>query len=314
MLFHEIYGSYFHVVAEILEEAVQHRLTGGRLNEIVQEKAFAESGLTIPASLREDWPLLQEDLSTPLHHVPTIPLTTLQKRWLKTLLQDSRIRLFAPDPGGLEDVEPLFDWDDVVYFDQYADGDPYENPQYIQNFRTIMTGIHEHRRAQVVYCRTEGRRQTSLCVPKYMEYSEKDDKFRVIVSESRGIRTLNMSRIESCELLGQAVGRMVPQQKSGKCALTFRLKDERDALKRALVQFSHFEKESVRLGDREYEVTLKYDREDEIELLIQILSFGPMVQVVAPEQFIALIRERLRKQNRLRSDGLYTDKPFQREA
>ncbi len=299
MLFHEIYGSYFHVVGEILAEAVQHRLTGARINTLVQEKAFAESNLTIPAALEKDWPLLREDLSTPLHRVPAMPLTTLQKRWLKTLLQDGRIRLFAPDPTGLEEVEPLFDWQDVVYYDQYADGDPYEDEQYIKNFRIMMTAMHQCRKVRVTYCWAEGRSRTSVCVPCDMEYSQKDDKFRVIVSTEGNSHTLNMARVAQCVLMEQAERGECPQRRTQQCEVTFHLRDERNALDRAMLHFSHFEKETVRLGDREYQVTLTYDREDETELLIRMLSFGPMVKVVAPERFMGLMRERLGMQNRL---------------
>ncbi len=39
-----------------------------------------------------------------------------------------------------------------------------------------------------------------------------------------------------------------------------------------------------------------YDKDDETEMVIRILSFGPMIKVVQPEHFINLIKERLRKQ------------------
>ena len=52
MLFSEIYGSYFNVVAAVLSEAAENTLTTGKLTAIVQEKAFAESVLSIPAALQ----------------------------------------------------------------------------------------------------------------------------------------------------------------------------------------------------------------------------------------------------------------------
>ena len=107
MLFSEIYGSYFNVVAAILSEAAENTLTTGKLTAIVQEKAFAESVLSIPAALQSGaWPLLDSGYHTVLRGKPTMPLTTLQKRWLKALLSDPRIALFDPDMRGLEDVEP----------------------------------------------------------------------------------------------------------------------------------------------------------------------------------------------------------------
>lgn len=47
MLFSEIYGSYFNVVAAVLSEAAENTLTTGKLTAIVQEKAFAERQLPI---------------------------------------------------------------------------------------------------------------------------------------------------------------------------------------------------------------------------------------------------------------------------
>ena len=52
MVFNEIYGSYFRAVGAILTEAVKGPVTGSRIREIVQEKAFGESILTIPEALR----------------------------------------------------------------------------------------------------------------------------------------------------------------------------------------------------------------------------------------------------------------------
>lgn len=97
MLFSEIYGSYFNVVAAVLTEAAEETLTAGKLTAIVQEKSFAESVLSIPAALQSGaWPLLDSDFHTILREKPTMPLTTLQKRWLKAILSDPRIALFNP--------------------------------------------------------------------------------------------------------------------------------------------------------------------------------------------------------------------------
>ena len=107
MLFSEIYGSYFNVVAAVLSEASDGKLTDRRMTELVREKAFAESALAIPAALKSGtWPLLDQEYHSILHHKPTMPLTMLQKRWLKALLSDPRIALFDPDTTGLEDVDP----------------------------------------------------------------------------------------------------------------------------------------------------------------------------------------------------------------
>ena len=72
--------------------------------------------------------------------------------------------------------------------------------------------------------------------------------------------------------------------------------DERNALERVLMHFAHFEKQVKKIDERKYQVTLYYDKEDETEILIRILSFGPMLRVVKPVAFINLINGRLSNQ------------------
>jgi len=295
MLFSEIYGSYFQVVAAVLTEAAEGGLTDRSLTALVQEKAFAESALSIPASLRSgDWPLLDEDLHSVLHQQPTMPLTTLQKRWLKALLSDPRIALFQPDTTGLEDVEPLYEPGTFVLFDQYADGDPYGDPNYAACFRLILQAIRERRMLRLQFQGHTGSRHTAVCIPYQLEYSAKDDKFRLLASGGRRRSTVNLARIQSCELLdayGQA-----PLPKRQPSELVLLLHDERNALERVLLHFSHLEKETVKLDDRRYQITLRYDKEDETELLIRVLSFGPVLEVQAPESFRRQVRKRIQKQ------------------
>ena len=71
------------------------------------------------------------------------------------------------------------------------------------------------------------------------------------------------------------------------------LHDERNGLERVLLHFSHFEKETRKLDDRLYQIKLRYDQEDETELLIRVLSFGPVLEVKAPAEFIALVKGRV---------------------
>ena len=299
MLFSEIYGSYFNVTAAVLAEAVEGGLTGGRLTELVREKAFAESILSIPAALKGgDWPLLDGALNPVVRHRPTMPLTTLQKRWLKALLLEPRIALFAPDMAGLEDVEPLYRPEVFVRFDQYTDGDPYEDERYIECFRTALRAIRENRRLEVRYHGRTAVRHRVRCMPYRLEYSAKDDKFRLLAVDRGRNYIINLARVYACELLEQyAPGDFLLPRKRLK-ELVLLLHDERNALERVLLHFSHFEKETRKLDGRLYEIKLRYDRDDETELLIRVLSFGPMLEVRAPEEFAALVRARLERQIR----------------
>jgi len=298
MLFSEIYGSYFNVIAAILTEAVNGCLTDHRLTELVQEKAFAESILTIPAALKsEDWPLLGKNCETVIRHTPDMPLTVLQKRWLKALLLDPRIALFAPDASGLENVEPLYQPGTFVRFDQYADGDPYGEERYIECFRTVLRAVREKRRLRIRFQgRTGIRRSVVICMPYRLEYSAKDDKFRLLAADRRQEHIINLARIYACEMLDRYGPDDLRLSRKRLRELVLLLHDERNALERVLLHFSHFEKETQKLDDRLYQITLRYDRDDETELLIRVLSFGPVLEVRSPAGFIALLKGRIGRQ------------------
>ncbi len=306
MLFHEIYGLYFQAVSAALAEATEGTLTAGRLEEIVRERAFGESVLRLPAALKT-WPLLDGTLRTPLRYKPAMPLSLLEKRWLKALLLDPRIALFDPPAKGLEDIEPLYRPEDFVFFDRYADGDPYQDFGYIERFRIICKALREHRRLLVRFQSRRGQRQAFRCIPLRLEYSAKDDKFRLLTligkgpyqnGQPRKLRraTVNLARLESCALLEPYTPEDVQEPKERREILILLLKDERAAMSRALLHFSHFEKETVRLEDRLYQITLRYDHGDETELLIRVLSFGPMLRVLSPDSFAELVRERVERQ------------------
>lgn len=260
IFFNEIYGTYFNVVSSILQQAQTGELTVEKLNRIVQEQAFGDSYLTIPKSLRDcEWPLLQNDMTTPLKHAPAMPLTTLQRRWLKTLLSDKRMQLFDVDFTGLEDVEPLFTQEQFVYFDRYSDGDAYDNPQYKKHFRLLLQAIKEKRKVEISFINNKNDRVRKRYLPMQIEYSAKDDKFRLKAVCGSSQQYVNVARIKDCCLLETANAEICEQKAPERCKLTALLTDERNALERAMLHFSHLEKTTERLDEKHYKLHLTYD-------------------------------------------------------
>lgn len=95
MLFNEIFGIYYNTVAKLITLSIENKLTEKTLYDTIKQNAFSESDLTIiPALKEEKWQLINKDFSTPIKNVPNIPLTTLEKRWLKSISLDPKIKLF----------------------------------------------------------------------------------------------------------------------------------------------------------------------------------------------------------------------------
>jgi hypothetical protein len=301
VLFHEVYSAYFNTIAAIIARAQTGEITHQDISMIIGEKAFSESMLTIlPAIKSGEWLVMYSDFHTPIKKPPQMPLTFLQKRWLKTLLTDPRIALFQVNGVGLEDVEPLFAMDDLVFFDRYADGDTFSDSAYIENFRVILTAFRERRRLLIEYRNRHGRLMRGEFIPYKLEYSAKDDKFRLETSGGRHAAYINVGRIENCQLLEpfEEMHLIPPKRKEN--TVSFMLLDERNALDRVMLHFSDCHKETVRIDNKSYQVKLWYESQDETEILIRILAFGPMIKVIAPDSFITLIKNRLTMQQAIK--------------
>ena len=297
MIFSELSSAYYNTVAAILSAILGGEHSETELQAIVTEHAFGESVLTILPSLKsEKWQLLHSDMTTPLEHKPTIPLTTLQKRWLKAISLDPRVKLFGVEFPDLEDVEPLFTPADYCIYDQYNDGDPFEDAQYIRNFRIILEAIRKGSQIKVEMLNRKRNTMFVRCRPLRLEYSEKDDKFRVVTAGWRAVSTVNLAKITSC---AHDIGyrRVSGRERTVVYdTVTVKIRDERNALERFMLHFAHFEKQAEKLDKKHYLVKIRYDHDDEPEMVIRILSFGPMAEVTEPESFRKLVIEKLKNQ------------------
>ena len=297
MIFSELYSTYYNTVARILKAAADHPLRKEELRDIIEKNAFGESVLNIePAITEECWQLLTADGSTVLEHAPTLPLTLLEKRWLKAIWQDPRIRLFTDDTDCFPEIEPLFSLDDVFIFDKYSDGDPYTDESYIKNFRIVMDAIRSRYPLRVDTANRRGAVTHRILMPEYIEYSEKDDKFRLVGSGCRYGGTVNLGRVVRVRPYCKPYEPVTEKSIQQSSTVRFELIDSRNALERVLMHFAHFEKQVEKLDDERYRVTVTYDTDDEAELVIRLLAFGPMVKVTSPQHFVELIKERLIEQ------------------
>lgn len=320
--FNEVHSKYFRIVEKILLKAQQGSLQRSDIDKMVCSNGFGESNMYIPEKLKtEAWPFLLQDkstqkMSTLLKNDVGTPLTLLEKRWLKTLLLDPRIKLFDVDATGLEDLEPLFNSKQFVYFDQYTDGDDYNDEAYQQHFKTLLQACEQKQLVEIGFTNNKGEKEKHVYLPFKLEYSTKDDKFRLRAERqpeadvTAMFSLVNLGSIFACRLLEKQGGEAVNHSPK-RSTIVLELTDERNALERALLHFSGLKKETQKLDDKHYRIKLTFRESDRAELIIRVLSFGPVIRLVRPEllqdkslvaaqtDFWKELRSRLNKQREL---------------
>lgn len=315
-LFSELYSCYYQAVARILEEAKARPLTQSRITQLAGQYGYDESALSIvPKLMGGDWPLLKKEetvngyrslLKNPLYPQP---LTGLQKSWLKALLRDPRFPLFFTDAQteeleeALKEEKPLFRMRDFCLFDQYSDHDPFSSFMYRQHMHVLLEAMREQRFLSVTYLSRKGNLITRSWLPCRLEYGQKDGKFWLYGLTSgknrrRQLDILNVARIVSLQKTDSICPDAIDVDNYLEHALcreplVLEITTERNALERTMLHFSCYQKEVERSDSGVYRCTVYYDKRWETELLIQVLSFGPVVTVLGPESFLGQVRERV---------------------
>ncbi len=302
MLFSEIYSAYYNAVAQIINEAIDGELNETAVRDIICDSAFSESFVYILNAIKsEEWQVITKEFKTPIKHKASMPLTTLQLGFLKAISLDPRFTLFADKIEGLDDVDPLYLSTDFYFTDMINDGDPYGNEEYKNNFRTILQALKEKRKLSISFLSGKGYSYRNTYIPRKLEYSQKDDKFRLLCKGNYKLVVINLARITSCEILEPYEHSSLKPYYRKKNSVILEITDERNALERAMLHFANFEKETMQIGENQYQMKLIYNGDDETEVLIRVLSFGPMVKAIEPDTFTDQIKQRLLNQKKLRA-------------
>jgi len=353
-LFSEIYSCYYQVLRHLL--CSQDALTIQDIRNRICGEGFEESLLSIIPKLEDGiWNLFEKDgklYRSRLSPSFTTPVSDLEKSYLKALLSDPRIGLFLNQEQldaldkMLASVTPLWKPEQFYYFDRFSDGDPYENETYRSCFRTLLQAQKQNRYVDIDYNSPGGNRVHHHYVPARLEYSVKNDKFRLLAlipknrkpprgaqmntacrREQAGIASngtaasdiisdachdtppdtemkleiLNVSRIRSVRLMDKTLSapadlNAVIQRSYYKEPLRLRIVNKRNALERAMLHFANYEKNTAKIDEDTYECLIYYNQNMETELLIEVMSFGPMLTVLGNDRFLNNLKTRLQRQ------------------
>lgn len=316
-LFSEIYGCYYTVMARILRHAHPGGLARADIEAMIKESGFADTAFhLLPKLISGEWPLLIERdgrFYSILSSADTErPLGTLEQAWLKSLLNDPRMCLFLDDDqiktlDKALNIEPLFLPGDFHFYDAALDGDSYHEPAYRERFRLILNATKTHTPLYIEYEGGKGRLTRGVYKPWRLNYSAKDDKFRLLavaLFKTRNRRAiLNLSRIQNVSEVADAPKMDDAQveryfaESLRQPSFLLRIYPERNALERAMLQFAAYRKETeYDEPSNTYLCRVYHDPTEETELLIRVLSFGPTVKVLEPPGFVAQLKERIGRQ------------------
>lgn len=321
-IFSEIYGAYFRTAEKIL---AHENVTEQEINEIISENAFCDSLLFLPKKLipkadGSDYGLLKRNGDNTLSPVTKNPpiriITEIQKRWLKAKLFDPKFALFFSDTtltllkARLENVKPLYNPERFRYVDVFSDGDCFSDKSYRANFQTVLSAVKNREILEITFMTGKNVLRRNKFLPIKIEYSRKNDKFRVycysvhknmitgngIINIGRIISVSNTHVIFPEDISADKIfeSRKAPEP------VTVKVTAERNAVERFMMEFASFEKRAERNAETgECIVKIYYDEQDETELLIRLLGFGPVLEILGPADFRKQARERIVKQYHL---------------
>lgn len=302
-LFSEVNSRYYQLMTEILQmETLEQQ------QQLLDQHGFKETSFEMLDYLKDDedsWHLLKNQRSILKNPPQPFPLTNLEKAWLAAIQQESKFSSLG-EPFDLEESKPLFDWQDYQYFDQFVSEDRFDEG-YNTTIQQLLTSIREKELLRLTYQTIKKRVPTThLFLALKLEYSAKNNKFRVIGKRKIGNSwkqvTFNCCNIQKVEISNESFSADIMHVHSSLCQIVCELKDQRGALERATFHFSNYRKLLERVDDLLYRMTLFYEKKDETELLINVLSFGARLKVIEPTSFVELIKQRLILQREISSN------------
>lgn len=313
-IFSEIYSCYYRVLRHLL--CSQNSISIQQIYDQIYDEGFEESLLSIIPKLESGtWNLFNKSGDLYISKINSAfitPLSNLQKSYLKALLSDARIRLFLGQEqletinNMLSSISPLWKQEQFYYFDKFTDGDPFENEHYQHCFRTLLNAQKNNIYVDIEYKSPKGSRIHHYYYPARLEYSVKNDKFRIIAMEQikhnkTKLEILNIDRIQTIKLtdkiytltndLNSAIKNSYYQE-----PITLQIINKRNALERAMLHFANYEKNTTKINENTYECRIYYNKNMETELLIEVMSFGPMLTVLGNNNFLKSLKQRLENQ------------------
>lgn len=267
-----------------------------------------------------------------------LPITKIEVRWLLSVLDDPLARVFL-SPEQINVVRKCLSCapfkveklqiDAINYFDRYnIEGRISKGKKHIAqkgrvnekdlfHIRALYRAIVNEQKVHIVYRNWEGKKRHATCAPVRIEYSRRDDVFRVwyvhVQNAESKIGIINIPRIVRVEeLVGECFDlkeqRKILDKLYDKTMTSIQIEfyqGRKNLPDRILTEFSLWKKKCVYDPlSYKFTMTLYYSALDEKEILIRLLSYGPYIRVIASEDnyILSEIQDRIKKQREIIRD------------
>ncbi len=255
-----------------------------------------------------------------------LPLTFQERRWLLSMLQESRVQLFLTGEERAAMQKWLaegagcrpYDLSVIRHFDRFhiiRDDSHKEKAQI--TFRRFLRAMHEERLIHVVYRTSRGRIMEVDCQPIDIEFSKRDNTFHMIAiraGEER-VDSFSLSRIMETALVkgidthfdraGQKelVDELLEARDGGGCTATVIFPADPGIADRILTEFSPWKKTCIRQkkadGDSAAEtlsLRIRYLSSDEEEIIARLLGYGGHIRVLEKQLRREIARRAMHQQ------------------
>lgn len=246
-----------------------------------------------------------------------VPLTTLELRWLKTIVRDQKMRLFfSGDEITL--LQNLLDenassikalpMNKVVFFDRFRFTEKNARRETAV-LATILEGIYDQRTVRLKYHTNQKGPRHGEFRPIVLEFSKRNNRFQGYFQncKTNAILTINIAQIETATETGTVFDysaaeiALADYRKNNTTSVEIEFSNVKNIVDRILTEFSPWEKRcSFDAKTRKYRLTIFYQTPDELDLVVRLLGYGAYLRFVDKEHPIFKeIQLRMKKQMEL---------------
>ncbi len=260
-----------------------------------------------------------------------VPLTCLELRWLRTMLEDTRVggflepeeqqalRRFLQEASG---TEPL-PMEKITFFDRNRTSRELVQRE-VRSVKELLDAIDRRQVVWLQYRSAKGKRIAGRFRPIILEFSKKDNRFQGYLQSCRNqaIYILNLSGIQKMELTGESFDNRTAQEaldryraeRERSVELVFF--DVRNLAERLLTEFSPWKKRcAYEKATGLYRLTLFYQASDENELVLRLMGYGADLRITDSGHPIrGKIREKVRRQLELLQQRKKRGRPSQKSV